>query len=241
MTRYDAAIGHSPRTSRRSRLALAGTAVAVVLALTACGTDKANANGEDAPTGTARTQNQAQNQPAAAPAAAAQEETPDDDAGDSQVSLAFLEMIVQVAEPCYPDPVPPVSEEVLPPGEEPPADLGAPPVDDAEPRPERVEGIEPPSELSAEETCAGKRHGERISKALAGKSTAPDQVRKVLNGLNYDNPAIHGLKRTGSTTHFAIDLRFMGSSLALKATTTAKGTVVEPVWAKEVGPFILPK
>lgn len=239
MKRFDAPTTGTARTSRRSRLALASTAVVAVLALAACGTDKANADG--AMKETVRTGAGAQTQPQtqATVAATADEQEPHKD--DTNADWSFFEMLMEVSDPCYPDqvPVPPAPDAPLGPDEKPPTRPVPLPVDESAPIPEQPDTIEPPAELAEAEQCAGKRHADRITKALAGKSTAPDQVRKVLNGLKYDNERIHALKRTGDTTTFALDLRFMGSNLALTAKVNAKGTTVEPFWANETGRFVL--
>ncbi|MEU3602473.1 hypothetical protein ABZ714_27740 [Streptomyces sp. NPDC006798] len=246
MKRFDApttGTARTARTSRRSRLALASTAVVAVLALAACGTDKANADGTMTETARTGTQSQPQAQPQATVAATAKKQPAHED--DTNADWSFFEMLTQVSDPCYPDPVPPTMpvepplKDGLGPAGKPPTRPGPVPIDESAPVPERIDTIEPPAELSEAEQCAGKRHADRITKALNGKSTAPDQVRKVLNDLTYDNERIHALKRTGSTTTFALDLRFLGSHLALKATVTAKGTTVEPFWANEQGRFVL--
>ncbi|WP_406054533.1 hypothetical protein OG462_04140 [Streptomyces sp. NBC_01077] len=93
-------------------------------------------------------------------------------------------------------------------------------------------------ELSARDWCASGLHEERITQALLKlKDPAPDEVRKILNGLGYVDERIHGLERTGAATHFFLDLREKGGRLCVKGSAAGENTVVDTCVAPEIGPF----
>ncbi|MFD8076484.1 hypothetical protein ACFV3E_27955 [Streptomyces sp. NPDC059718] len=186
-------------------------AVLTALTLAACGTEHTN------PTDAVGVR------PAGAPSAA---EDP---------QPAFMEMVNTVARPCAPE-VPSGDDGPVAPGEKPrtgpaqalPTGDGAPALPTAGPE----------VELNAVEWCAGHLHVERVTQALMGVADpTPDKVRRVLNGLGYVDERIHGLKRSGATTRFSIDLRVMGGALGLKGTAAGTYTDVEFFAAPETGPF----
>ncbi len=158
---------------------------------------------------------------------------------------AFIEMLNSVGQPCYPDAptdqesssseeapdaAPPTAPtEMLPIDKTPPSSAPSTPDPSATPR-EVV--------LGALERCEGRLHIERISNALSGMTdSSPAQVRKALNRLGYIDERIHDLEQSGPTTHFFLDLRFMGGSLCLDGSVTGTKVVVEAFGAPEVGPF----
>ncbi|MER6999688.1 hypothetical protein [Streptomyces sp. NPDC000410] len=209
------------RSSRRLRLTLAVTALAAVT-LSACGTEKTTADGSGS-----GSRNKPANSVGAQPGAAS----------GSPEQAAFMEMMDRVARPC-PSDAPsdePIASggprtgplEPLPPGETVPADtLPIAP----------TEG--PETVLNAFEWCAAHLHVERVTHALAEVADpTPAQVGKVLNDLGYIDERIHGLKQSGSTTRFLIDLRIRGGKLGLEGSAAGANTDIEFVAGPATGPF----
>ncbi|MEU6592517.1 hypothetical protein ABZ923_25370 [Streptomyces sp. NPDC046881] len=154
-----------------------------------------------------------------------------------------MDMLNSVGRPCAPDAPPP----------EPVAADGRPPTAPVEPLP--VDGTAPggtgpapdpsaPSRepgLSAVERCEGRLHAERITEALRRLADpAPDRVRAVLHELGYLDERVHGLRRTGATTRFLLDLRVLGGALCLDGSVTRTGAVVTAFAAPPTGPFTPP-
>ncbi len=204
------------RTRGRPRLALAAAVLAAVT-LTACG------GGPAGETGGGR----ASNDMAGSASAAV----------DSARSAAFAVMLDAVAGPCPSGHAPAnrpsspgSSADELPiaPGETPPAD----PIEPTAPT------AGPEVELSARDLCASGLHEERLTQALLKlKDPAPGQVRKVLNGLGYIDERIHGLRSTGVTTGFFLDLRERGGRLCVKGSAAGEKTVVDTCVAPATGKF----
>ncbi|MFJ9739348.1 hypothetical protein [Streptomyces sp. NPDC101166] len=157
--------------------------------------------------------------------------SPADTAGP-RPDAAFTETLSEIAQRCPPSAspeAPPTGPaRTLPSGETPPGDA--------------IEPIAPTAgpevELNARDWCAGNLHEERITQAL-GKlaDPTPTEVRAVLNDLGYIDERIHGLKRSGTTTRFLLDLRERGGRLCLNGSAAGEKTVVDKCVAPATGPF----
>jgi len=185
------------------------TTALAAVALAACGTETA---GADRP----------QSKPA--------------DTAEGRPSAAFTEMLSEVAQPCPPSAspeAPPTGPaETLPPGsaETPPSDA--------------IEPIAPTAgpevELNARDWCASALHEERIAQALWDLADpTPTKVRAILNDLGYVDERIHGLKQSGATTRFFLDLREKGGRLCLEGSAAGEETAVDKCVAPATGPFRL--
>ncbi|WP_260174605.1 hypothetical protein [Streptomyces sp. PanSC19] len=134
---------------------------------------------------------------------------------------AFTAMLDEVARPCpAPGPV-----------EKPPGDAAAP-----------APTAGPEVELNAHDWCASARHEERITREVWELADpTPAKVRKVLNDLGYIDERIHGLRRSGAATTFALDLRDKGGRLCVNGSVDGDETLVEACVAPSKGPFSLAK
>lgn len=199
---------------RRRRRRLAVTAVAA-LTLAACGSERPDSPG--VPTRSA-------------------------DAVSARKDAAFTKMLDEVAREC-PPPGAKRKAPATPKGEAPTAPVEPPPGATVEPPPGgAVEPVAPTAgpevELDARDWCAGVQHEQRVAEAvLRLKRPDPAQVRKVLNGLGYIDERIHGLKRSGAVTTFAVDLRDKGGRLCLEGTANGDLTEVEMCVAPVRGAF----
>ncbi|MFJ2651474.1 hypothetical protein ACIO1C_32720 [Streptomyces sp. NPDC087420] len=223
MTRTPVPTSSIAPSPRRSRLAVAGTVLAVAalaaLALTACGTAKPGAGGSRG---------------ASAGPVGVRLDAP---SPGPDPEMAFLRMLTTVAEPCTFDS--PTGDDSIPEGDRPRSGPpGRLPVGDAPsglppaPTPERG------TELNDVDRCERHLHEERVGRALSDLADpTPARVRRILNDLGYIDTRIHGLKRSGATTRFFVDLRFMGGRLALKGSAAGARTVVEGFGVRETGPF----
>ncbi|MFI1718774.1 MULTISPECIES: hypothetical protein [Streptomyces] len=213
MTRTRARIRAVDPVMHRRR-AFAVTALAA-LALTACGSEEPASQGERGKSAVA------------AP-------TRDD--------AAFVKMLDEVAREC-PPPGTKRQSPAAPEGEAPTAPVEAPPGATAETPPGgAVEPVAPTAgpevELDAHDWCAGVQHEQRVAEAvLQLKKPDPAQVRKTLNGLGYTDGRIHGLKQSGATTKFVVDLRDKGGRLCLDGTANGELTEVDACSAPADGPF----
>lgn len=209
MTRTHGSTSTFARSSRRPRLTLALTALAV-LALGACGTAKASVGGE--------------------PAASATPAAPAKPMG-SLSSPALAEIQEYIAQTC-PSPgtpqVGPPSPQAAPHGEEAPADVVGPISPTAGPE----------VGLNGRDWCASALHEQHIYQAIQELADpTPAKVRATLNHLGYADERIHGLKQSGATTHFFLDLRENGGRLCLEGSV---GGGVEAVLDKCVAPVTGP-
>ncbi|MFF3943016.1 hypothetical protein [Streptomyces phaeofaciens] len=157
--------------------------------------------------------------------------SPADIAG-GRSGAAFTEMLSKVAQQCPPSAspeAPPTGPaRTLPSGETPPSDA--------------IEPIAPTAgpevELNARDWCASNLHEERIAQALWDLADpTPTEVRAILNGLGYIDERIHGLKQSGTTTRFFLDLRDQGGRLCLDGSAAGEETVVDKCVAPATGPF----
>ncbi|MFF2777599.1 hypothetical protein ACFVU3_22130 [Streptomyces sp. NPDC058052] len=166
------------------------------------------------------------------------------DAVPSGGDAAFRAMLDEVARECpppgtkrksaaAPEGVAPTAPVEPPPG----ATVGPPPGGATEPL---TPTAGPEVELDARDRCAGVQHEQRVAEAvLRLKKPDPAQVRKVLNDLGYIDERIHGLKRSGAVTTFAVDLRDKGGRLCLDGTANGELTEVEACVAPTNGPFVI--
>ncbi|WP_063831866.1 hypothetical protein [Streptomyces bikiniensis] len=136
-------------------------------------------------------------------------------------ATAFTAMLDRVARSCpAPGPV-----------EKPPGDAAAP-----------APTSGPEVELNARDWCASALHEERISRAVWELADpTPEKVRKVLNDLGYVDERIHGLRRSGTATTFALDLRDKGGRLCLDGSVDGERTLVTACVAPQSGPFAVAK
>ncbi|MEV5101674.1 hypothetical protein ACFQ7G_37605 [Streptomyces massasporeus] len=146
---------------------------------------------------------------------------------------AFSKMLDEVAETCPaagPPQAPPSGPaNPLPPGAE------APPSDAIEPI---APTAGPEVELNARDWCAGHLHEERVTRALWDlKNPSPTDVRAVLNDLGYIDERIHGLRQSGTSIRFSLDLRERGGRLCMAGSAVGTRTVVDMCVAPETGPF----
>lgn len=210
---------------RRSRLTLAITALAA-LALVACGTEMTSVGG---------------------PRSKAT------DTAGARSSAAFTEMLNKVAQPCPsgsagalhwgpprgPQSNSPAAEpqtgQVQTPPSGPAAEPQTPPSGPVEPI---APTAGPEVELNARDWCASTLHEERVTHALWNLTDpTPTKVRKILNHLGYVDERIHGLKQSGATTRFFLDLRDEGGRLCLEGSAEGEKTIVESFAGPETGPF----
>ncbi|MFF4874004.1 hypothetical protein [Streptomyces sp. NPDC000961] len=211
MTRIHGSTSTFARSSRRPRLTLALTVLAV-LALGACGTAKATGVDESASTVVAT---------AAAPAKPM----------ESLSSPALAEIQEYIAQTCPAPGTPregPPNPQPAPPGEEAPAGTVEPVMPTAGPE----------VELDARDWCASNHHEQHIYVAVQELTDpTPAKVRAALNSLGYPDERIHDLKQSGATTQFFLDLRENGGRLCLEGSVGAEEPVVDKCVAPATGPF----
>ncbi|MFD9981323.1 hypothetical protein ACFWZJ_13165 [Streptomyces massasporeus] len=152
---------------------------------------------------------------------------------EDRPGTAFSKMLDEVAKTCPadgPPQAPPTGPaNPLPPGAE------APPSDAVEPI---APTAGPEVELNARDWCAGHLHEERVTQALWDlKNPSPSDVRTVLNDLGYTDERIHGLRRSGTSIRFSLDLRDRGGRLCMAGSAAGTRTVVDMCVAPETGPF----
>ncbi|WP_327254692.1 hypothetical protein [Streptomyces sp. NBC_01244] len=126
------------------------------------------------------------------------------------------------------------------PPEPPRADTGIPvPLPDAPAPPEPDPDFTAPDPkeevaLSAAEECFGADHVRRVSEAFRNTKTAGYQaMRKKLTDLGYPAAYIHRMPDHAGAPRARVDLRLMGSRLALEVTGTSGGVSVEAFGATE--------
>ncbi|MET9515125.1 hypothetical protein [Streptomyces sp. NPDC002994] len=184
---------------------------------------------------------------------------PDASSIDNHPELRFLELMTRITQSCAPDAPqggangePPRPED-LPgwegsstpsyvPGQAPPSADGGNPVTlppDAPAPPESTPSHAMPKSvkevpLTGIEKCSGDEHAKRISEAFKNKKATSYQVtEKKLIGLNYPASRIHQMPNHAGAPRARLDLRMMGSHLALEVTGTSSGVTVETFGAPE--------
>lgn len=201
------------------------------LALTACGTQTASS------TSTTPVGSQVSASPARQP-----------------TEKQFLDMLNKFARQCSPDapsgssaaPDPGTLPGGIPSGEAPRTDkpAGTPdangdipiPVDESGEMPDKPMQSGPPQEveLGEIEKCAAAKHAERITTKAAGQPhTTYSTLQQTIIGAGYRTDRIHKMPDLGGDPRARVDLRFMGSRLALEVIGTGTGVIVEPFGAPE--------
>ncbi|MFI2369191.1 hypothetical protein [Streptomyces sp. NPDC018833] len=179
-------------------------------------------------------------------------------ASDKDPEMRFLELTTRITQSCAPDApkgsggapgpedLPGWEESPTPrygPGETPPgvptADGDIPiPLDDpapSRPTPDST-GPKPVKEvpLTGIETCSGIEHAKHVSEAFKNtKTTGYQAMHKKLTDLDYPAPRIHQIPNHAGAPRARLDLRVMGSHLALEVTGTSSGVTVEAFGAPE--------
>lgn len=198
--------GPVARSPRRLRLTLAVAAL-TTLALTACGTEKTDADGP---------------------------QSKHVDTAGARPNAAFTEMLSQVAQSCPPSAAPeapPIGPaETLSPGsvETPPSEAIEPIAPTAGPEVE-LNARDWCAGVRHEQRIAQELWD------LADPT--PAKVRAILNDLGYIDERIHDLEQSGTTTRFFVDLRDRGGRLCLDGSAAGEQTVVEMCVAPASGPF----
>ncbi|MEV7886491.1 hypothetical protein ACWD3I_00825 [Streptomyces sp. NPDC002817] len=220
------------------RTTLSALSALCVLGLAACGTERAEDKGASA---------RAEGRVAASPAspatpAATPASAPSSEETEGADFLPFMELLLDIAEPCLPSDLPtaPPPEELAEqekvearelgatvPPEEP---LPVPVPDDAVPtsEPRDPEDARKETELSSVEKCEAPLHVDRITKALE-KTPDPTatQVTKALHDLGYIAERVHTPPRAAGHVEFTLDLRVMDGRLCLSGSTTGTRTTIE--------------
>lgn len=178
-------------------------------------------------------------------------------AGEGDPELRFLEMLTRTMSGCeqhVPSDkgVPPEdlpggeggSEPTYGPGETPPGVPNADgelsltlPEGSAPPKPAPDSTRPSPKEelpLTAGEECVGGEHAKRIGEAFKNTKTADHAaMQKKLTDLDYTAAHVHRMPDHAGAPRVRIDLRMMGSRLALEVTGTSSGVTVEAFGAFE--------
>ncbi|WP_426568840.1 hypothetical protein [Streptomyces canus] len=88
--------------------------------------------------------------------------------------------------------------------------------------------------LTGVEECSGGEHAQRVGEAFGNTETAGYQVMQTkLAGLDYPAARIHRMPDRAGAPRARLDLRVMGSHLALEVTGTTNGVLVEAFGAPE--------
>ncbi|MEU0737922.1 hypothetical protein [Streptomyces sp. NPDC006134] len=112
-----------------------------------------------------------------------------------------------------------------------PLDAPAPPKSSPTPRRPGPVGEVP---LADGDKCDGEAHARRIGEAFGGTGpTGHREIREKLTGLDYLPSWIHRMPDRAGAPRARLDLRFMGSQLALEITGTGDGVTVEAFGAPE--------
>jgi hypothetical protein len=88
--------------------------------------------------------------------------------------------------------------------------------------------------LTGVEECSGGEHAQRVIEAFENTETADYQVmQSKLTALDYPAARIHRMPDRAGAPRARLDLRMLGSNLALEVTGTANGVLVEAFGAPE--------
>ncbi|MFJ1802546.1 hypothetical protein [Streptomyces sp. NPDC088180] len=166
----------------------------------------------------------------------------------------FLDLLDRFARPCSPDapsgsgaaPDPGTLPGGIPSGAAPRTDkpAGTPdangdipiPVDESGEMPDKPTQSGPPREveLGEIEKCAAAKHVERLTTEAAGKPhTAYSTLQQTVVAAGYPTDRIHKMPDLGGDPRARVDLRFMGSCLAVEVIGTGTGVIAEPFGAPE--------
>ncbi|MFI8186734.1 hypothetical protein ACIF70_40570 [Actinacidiphila glaucinigra] len=112
-----------------------------------------------------------------------------------------------------------------------PSDAPAPP--ESTPSPAKPKSLEEVP-LTDIERCSGSEHAKRVSEAFKDtKTTSYQAMHTTLTGLDYPASRIHQMPNRADAPRARLDLRFMGSHVALEVTGTSSGVIVEVFGAPE--------
>jgi hypothetical protein len=181
------------RAFRHTGRLLAVTALAS-LVLSACGTQETGGSAGERPKSAAGAAAAVTGHSASAPLA------------------AFTRMLDEVARGCPSDPASRRGSVM---------DNAPEPTETVTPLPEgfvepREDSGQPGIELSPYEWCAGHRHVERVTQAVAAlEKPTPELVRATLNDFGYIDERILGPERSDGKTRFVLDLRVDGGELCV--------------------------
>ncbi|MEV8309744.1 hypothetical protein AB0P36_20930 [Streptomyces flavidovirens] len=88
--------------------------------------------------------------------------------------------------------------------------------------------------MTAIEKCTGDEHAQRVSEAFKNtKTTGYRAMQSKLTDLDYPASRIHRMPDHAGAPRARLDLRMMGSHLALEVTGTSSGVIVEAFGAPE--------
>lgn len=181
---------------------------------------------------------------------------------DSDPEMRFLDLITRITLSCAPDAPNDKGDDDVPkpedlpgweeaptprygPGETPPGvpnadgDIPVPRPSDAPTPPESTPSPTKPKSLkevplTGIEKCDGSEHAKRVNEAFKNtKTTSFQAMHKTLTGLDYPASRIHQRPNHAGAPRARLDLRFMGSHLALEITGTSSGVIVEAFGAPE--------
>ncbi|MEV7996103.1 hypothetical protein AB0O67_30685 [Streptomyces sp. NPDC086077] len=196
------------------------------------------------------------------PAGSAVSATTPLDAPHNDPETRFLELITRIMLGCAPDVPNDKGDDVVPepedlpgweeaptprygPGETPPGvpnadgDIPVPLPSDASDPPKSTPSTAKPKSLKEVpltdiEKCSGSEHAKRVSEGFKNtKTTSYQAMHKKLTGLDYPASRIHQMPNRAGAPRARLDLRFIGSHLALEATGTSSGVIIEAFGAPE--------
>ncbi|MGW7543749.1 hypothetical protein ACWGKQ_21935 [Streptomyces sp. NPDC054770] len=88
--------------------------------------------------------------------------------------------------------------------------------------------------LTGIEKCTGGEHAQRISEAFKdARTTGYETLRKKLSDLDYPESRIHRMPNKAGAPRARLDLRMIGSHLALEVTGSGSGVTVDAFGAPE--------
>ncbi|WP_329020264.1 hypothetical protein [Streptomyces sp. NBC_00690] len=108
------------------------------------------------------------------------------------------------------------------------------PVDESGEMPDKPMQSGPPQEveLGEIEKCAAAKHAERLTTKAAGEPhTTYSTLQQTIVSAGYRTDRIHKMPDLGGDPRARVDLRFMGSSLAVEVIGTGTGVIAEPFGA----------
>ncbi|WP_189697837.1 hypothetical protein [Streptomyces chromofuscus] len=189
------------------------------------------------------------------PAGSAVSATTPLDAPHNDPETRFLELITRITLGCAPDAPNDKGDDVVPKpedlpgweeatprygaGETPPGvpngdgDIPVPLPSDAPKPPESTPSTAEPKSLKEVpltdiEKCSGSEHAKRLSEGFKNtKTTSYQAMHKKLTGLDYPASRIHQMPNHAGAPRARLDLRFIGSHLALEVTGTSSGVIIE--------------
>lgn len=110
------------------------------------------------------------------------------------------------------------------------------PVDESGEMPDKPVQSGPPREVELDDIgkCAAAKHAERLTTTAAGAPlTTYSTLQHVIIAAGYRTDRIHKMPDLGGDPRARVDLRFMGSGLAVEVVGTGTGVIAEPFGAPE--------